>query len=99
MNEERKSGVIASVVQWVILGMSCLLLCWTASAVVDQGKELSQQKTALQYHSARLDKIENAIIGLTAISGDVKVLAQRIEAIREGQIRMENIIESQIGKL
>lgn len=60
MNENlrAKAGLVYNVVEAVILGMSVLLICWTANTVIDQGKELAQLRTTSNITVSRVDALE-----------------------------------------
>lgn len=83
---KRKAGTIAGVVQWVILGMSCLLLCWTAKQVIEDGKIQAAHSTTLESHTTRIAAIEGA--GSGGLKEHVKLDDERVSELKR---RMEEV--------
>lgn len=87
MNEAQKQSgaLIYQVVISVVLLMACGLTCWTAQAVISQGKDIAALSTRGSYNSDRLTKIE------TLGSPVIQRIDAKLEALEAGQNRLETM--------
>ena len=81
------AGTVGAVVQSVVLGMSVMLVCWTAKVQYEQHAEIASLKTRQDIYSLELEKIKSqgspAIVGINA----------RLDELTRGQARIEKALD------
>ena len=116
--DNNRSARIYNVVESVILGMSVLLVAWTAQRVIAYGELLANHSAnintntgrlsmledrgsrGLESHSKtddqrdvsmgeRINKLETALLLLQAVPGEIRSIGTQLDALAEGQRRME----------
>ena len=83
-----KSSQIYNVVESVILGMSVLLIAWTAQTVITQGRELSAHEAHITTNTGRLGMLEDR--GSRSLETHVKADDEREIATLERVAKLES---------
>jgi hypothetical protein len=89
MSETMKSqaGTVGAVVQTVVLGMSVLLVCWTAQTVYIMHGDMKAMQARIEMNTGRLDHIEQT--GSPAVGN----MAVQLGELSRGQARIEKILD------